>query len=269
MLRILSDLHFHDASSKLRRLDDLEPLLAGVDTLWLNGDTCDNQSGLSAAAVAEMLAFFRSRVPAVRFITGNHDPDISQDHWLETAEARLCAVHGDVFFDDLVPWGRQRELITARRQAARLLHPELDDRGLAGRIALHRLACTGLASEHNLESRHPAHRLRRLVAALFPPSQFLAMLRVWRTLPGLVAVHAPEWFPAAQVVVTGHVHFPRVWRRGALTVVNTGAFAGPLGAYAVDLTENIVTVRRVRERTGRWFPGRVVATIPLVATGGR
>ena len=77
MLRLLSDLHFRDSSSRLRRLEDLEPLLAGVDTLWLNGDTCDNQSGLPAAAVAEMLAFFRGRVPVVRFITGNHDPDIS------------------------------------------------------------------------------------------------------------------------------------------------------------------------------------------------
>jgi predicted phosphodiesterase len=263
MLRLLSDLHFRDSSSRLRRLEDLEPLLAGVGTLWLNGDTCDNQSGLPAAAVAEMLAFFRGRVPAVRFITGNHDPDISADHWLATAGARLWAVHGDVFFDDLVPWGRQRQVIATRRRAARLQHPEFDDRRLADRTALHRLACLGLPSEHDLENRHPVHRLRRLLAALFPPTQFLAMLRVWRTLPDLVADHAPVWFPGAQVVVTGHVHRPRVWRRGALTIINTGAFAGPLGAYAVDLEGATVTVRRVRQRAGRWHPGRVVAVIPL------
>jgi predicted phosphodiesterase len=263
MLRILSDLHFRDASSRLRRLEDLGPLLEGVDTLWLNGDTCDNQSGMPAAAVAVLVAFFRARVPVVHLLTGNHDPDISDRHWCTTAGHRLVATHGDVFFDDIVPWGSQRDLLVARRRAAAHRHPEIEDSSLPGRIALHRLACTGLAREVNPEHSGLFQRLHRFVDEFFPPRKPLAMLRVWRSLPDQVAALAPAWFPGVQVVVTGHVHFPRVWRRGDLAIINTGAFAGPLGAYAVDLEGGTVTVRHVRTRGGAWYLGRVVATIRL------
>lgn len=269
MLRILSDLHYRDAFSRLRRLTELDPLLEGVDTLWLNGDTCDTQSGMPEADVAELVAYFRTRVRAVHFITGNHDPDISTEHWCSTADGRLCAVHGDVFFDDIVPWGRLREVLVARRRAASLHRPELDDGHLHGRLALHRLACLKLPRECDPERSGLAYRLRRLATELFPPRQLLAMLQAWRTFPDLVVSRAPTWFPDAQIVVTGHVHFPRVWRRGALTVINTGAFAGPLGAYAVDFKSDSVTVRRVGARGGRWVPGRVVARVGLGVPVGR
>ena len=80
MLRILSDLHIRDASSRLKRLEALEPLLEGVDELWLNGDTCDNQTGMTPDQVEKIRAFFCARIPRVRFLTGNHDPDISAEH---------------------------------------------------------------------------------------------------------------------------------------------------------------------------------------------
>jgi hypothetical protein len=72
MLRILSDLHFRDATSRLERLEDLLPLLEGVTELWMNGDTCDNQSGMTATELSEIKQFFTAHVPSVRFITGNH-----------------------------------------------------------------------------------------------------------------------------------------------------------------------------------------------------
>ncbi len=267
MLRILSDLHFRDAASRLRRLEDLEPLFAGVDTLWLNGDTCDNQSGMPAAAVEELLRFFRARVPHVEFLTGNHDPDLSDRHWCATADGRLQATHGDAFFADAVPWSRLRPLLNARIRAALAQHPALDDSSLDGRLTLHRIACTGLPRECDPERGDHWHRLRRLAHEFWPPRQPLEMLRAWRSLPDRVAAVAPAWFPGAQVIVTGHVHFPRVWRRGALTIVNTGAFTGPLGAYLVDLAGEIVAVRRLRLARGRWHPGRLVAEIPLRAIG--
>lgn len=267
MLRILSDLHFRDAASRLRRLEDLEPLFEGVDTLWLNGDTCDNQSGMPAAAVDDLRTFFRTRVPHVEFLTGNHDPDLSERHWCTTADRRLQATHGDAFFADAVPWSRQRPLLRARIRAAQAQHPELADHRLDGRLALHRLACTGLPRECDPERGDHWHRLRRLAHEFWPPRQPLEMLRAWHSLPDRVAAAAPEWFPGAQVIVTGHVHFPKVWRRGALTVVNTGAFTGPLGAYLVDLVGEQVAVRRLRLHHGRWHPGGLVAEIPLRPAG--
>jgi len=263
MLRILSDLHFRDAASRLRRLEDLEPLFEGVDELWLNGDTCDNQTGMSAADVVAIRCFFRTRVPAVRFLTGNHDPDISADHWCATPDGRLCATHGDAFFENAAPWSRQLATLGARIRTAMAAPPELDDNTLAGRLALHRIACTGLPRECDPENTSPLHRLRRLVTEFWPPRQPLAMLHAWRSLPDRVAAVAPRWFTRAQVVVTGHVHYPKVWRRGSLTIVNTGALTGPLGAYLVDVIGNRVAVHRLKLRRGRWQPGHLVAEIPL------
>lgn len=263
MLRILSDLHFRDATSRLRRLEDLEPLLAGVDTLWLNGDSCDNQSGMPAAAVEELRTFFRARVPHVEFLTGNHDPDISDCHWCTTPDRRLQATHGDVFLPDAVPWSRLRSLLHQRIQTAMTQHPVLDATSLDGRLALHRIACNGLPRECDPERGDRWHRLRRLAREFWPPRQPLEMLRAWRSLPDRVAAVAPAWFPGAQVIVTGHVHFPRVWRRGALTIVNTGAFTGPLGAYLVDLVGDRVAVRRLRLLRGCWQAGDLVREIAL------
>ena len=263
MLRILSDLHFRDATTRLRRLEDLEPLLAGVDELWLNGDTCDNQTGLPAAEVESIRRFFRTRVPTVRFLTGNHDPDISTDHWCATSAGRLCATHGDAFFESAVPWGRQRDELATRIRAAMAAHPGLDDNTLDGRLALHRIACTDLPRECDPENTSHRHRLHRLVTEFWPPRQPLAMLHAWHSLPDRVAAAVPRWFPRAQVVVTGHVHFPKVWRRGALTVINTGALTGPLGAYLVDVIGDRVAVHRLRLTRGRWQPGRLVGEITL------
>jgi len=263
MLRILSDLHFRDAASRLRRLEDLEPLLDGIDELWLNGDTCDNQSGMPAEVLENIRSFFRARVPTVHFLTGNHDPDISSDHWCATADGRLCATHGDAFFEDAAPWSRQRDIIVARIQDAKLRHPELDDSTFDGRLALHRIACTGLPRECDPEKSSRFHRLRRIVTEFWPPRQPLAMLHAWRSLPDLVAAVAPTWFPQAQIVVTGHVHYPKIWRRDSLTIINTGALTGPLGTYVVDVVGNGVTVRRLKLHRGSWQTGRLVAEVPL------
>lgn len=264
MLRILSDLHFRDSSSRLRQLDDLAPLLEGVDELWLNGDTCDNQTGLDPAAVTAMREFFLRHVPRVSFITGNHDPDLSDVHWRHTADRRLWAVHGDVFFDDIVPWSRIRPVLLARIADARRQRPELDVETLAGRSALFRSVCTGLSRECDPERSDLPYRLRRLFTEFFPPRQPWAMVQAWRTLPDRVAHRHRDWFPGARVVVTGHIHFPRTWPRSDVVVINAGSFSRPLGARCVDVVENEVRVRQIAaDRAGRWHAPRVLDVIAL------
>lgn len=169
MLRILSDLHFRDASSRLTALDQLVPVLSGVSSLWLNGDTCDNQTGMSSAQLAEIKTFFQGQVPAVRFITGNHDPDISDTHHGSAADGRLFATHGDVFLDEIVPWSRVRQTLHTRVQQAQWDHPHHDSESLDGRLALNRIACVGFARECDPERTDFGHRFSRLVTEFFPP----------------------------------------------------------------------------------------------------
>ena len=69
---------------------------------------------------------------------------------------------------------------------------------------------------------------------------------------------------AAQVVVTGHVHFPGVWRRaGGPVVINTGSFFRPLGGSLVDVFGDRVEVRRIVRTGGSFGSGALLATIPL------
>lgn len=265
MLRILSDLHFRDASSRLKHLEALEPLLEGVDELWLNGDTCDNQTGMTSAEVEKIRTFFCSRVPTVRFLTGNHDPDISDQHEAATADGRLWATHGDVFLDDIVPWSSVRAQLLDRIQSIREAHPERDYTSFEGRIATMRAACVGFARECDPERRDIGHRLRRLGMEFFPPRQPYAMLHTWWTIADLIVAAASNWRPDARVIVTGHVHFPRVWRRGEYWVINLGAFCGPLGALTVECRDQLVTVRRVSWHGDRCRPGSVIRQIPLAS----
>ncbi|MCF3651822.1 metallophosphoesterase [Synoicihabitans lomoniglobus] len=265
MLRILSDLHLHDASCPIRKVEDLSPLLHDVDELWICGDSCDNQSGIDPDAVAAMRSFFEDRVATVRFITGNHDPDISTTHELQTAEGRLWAVHGDVFLDDIVPWSRARDQLVARLGRVRQAHPELDFNHLPDRLRLMRLACTGFHREFDPQRTDILYKTWRLMLEFFPPRQAWAMFRTWRTFADQAIARADQWRPHAQIIVTGHVHFPRVWQRGHRHVINCGAFPGPLGAFAVDLVDDVVTVHRITSRGDNWYPDRTVATIPLAA----
>jgi predicted phosphodiesterase len=110
LTRILSDIHFGDRASRVHRLEQLTPLLHGVSHLVLNGDTLDTRPAKDAAHSARcraaVTAFFPRHVGQVTFITGNHDADFSPHHHLDLADGAVFAIHGDVFFDNLVPWSQ-------------------------------------------------------------------------------------------------------------------------------------------------------------------
>ena len=266
MLRILSDLHVYDAQTQIRDLRQLEPLLIGVKTLVLNGDTCEMRPSVAMPDVARLQAFFRARVPEVIFVTGNHDPDISDRHELLLADGRVWVTHGDVFFDDLTPWSRNQPELQRTVAGLRAAEPGADYRQLEVRFRFAREATRIVGSSIDPEDATFRAQLVRWGHTFFPPRQTIAMLRAWHDLPTLAARLAMAQRPAAQVVVTGHVHFPRVWiRTPGPAVINTGSFFSPLGGHLVDVTDGRVVVRRIRRSQGRFEPGRLIAEIPLTA----
>lgn len=265
MLRILSDLHLGDARTQLREPAQLAPLLEGVQTLVLNGDTCEMRRSFAPEQLDAWRAFLAARVPQVVFITGNHDPDISHRDEYLAADGRVWVTHGDVCFDDLTPWSRR--LAQLRREIAAQLarEPRADFSQLDVRFRIARHVARTEVDVPDLAARGWRSHLRWVWETFFPPTQVIAMLRCWRDLPRRAATLARAQRSTAQVVVTGHVHFPGVWAvpRGPV-VINTGSFLRPLGGALVDIADERVCVRRIeRRRDGGFCTGQLRAEIAL------
>jgi len=268
--RILSDLHYGDRASRVRSLAQLRPLLDGVGRLVLNGDTLDTRPGADPAETAELTAtvraFFAQTVPATTFVTGNHDADVSPHHHLDLADGAVFATHGDVLFDNLVPWSRDAE-VAGRRIAAELARlPENERADLDRRLAVFRRVAHSIPQRHQTEKNPWRYAARFLADTVWPPHRLALVARAWQLLPPRTFELVRRHRPGARFVLTGHIHRPGVWTsaRGVVSI-NTGSFTPPLGGYTVDIGDGRLAVRRVDLRRGEFRPGERVAEFPLAA----
>jgi len=266
--RVLSDLHYGDRVSQVRRLDRLRPLLEGIDHLILNGDTLDTRPGPSPARTAdcraEVLDFFRREAPSARFLTGNHDADLSSEHRLDLAAGEVFVTHGDIVFDDIVPWSRDAALIGSRIAAALARIPDAERGDLDRRLAIWRQVAASVPQRHQSEPHNLKRTLHYFADTVWPPSRFLRILQVWRDWPRQMAALARLHRPEAGYVLTGHIHRPLIWHDpSGVVVINTGSFCPPLGGCLVDLSPGRLTVRRIERSRGGFRPGRVVAEFAL------
>lgn len=267
LTRVISDLHYRDGDCRLRELSELRPLLLGVDHLVCNGDCLDQQRTPEAERhTRELQAFLRAHVPTVTFVTGNHDPIISDVHHLALADGLVWAFHGDILFDAVAPWSSIAPLMRAevQRRRARFTPSELESLDL--RFTIHRSVCRDIHVEFDVARDDLTYRLWRNFKAVFPPRQLLAMIRVWRSLPALAAAWAERYAPRAQVVLVGHSHGPTVATVGDRVVINTGSFCRPRGQLCVDLREGQIEVRPVRKVRGEFQAGPVRTSFPLAKT---
>ncbi|MBI5769972.1 MAG: metallophosphoesterase family protein [Verrucomicrobia bacterium] len=268
LTRVFSDIHFGDPATKVRHLDQLQPLFDGADEVVLNGDTLDTRPGRrpehTAACQAQLRAFAGSQRAAVTLLTGNHDPDLSSCHSRDLADGQIFATHGDVLFDNIVPWGRDAPLI------ARLIAAELgalaahERQGFESRFAIWRRVAAQIPQRHQAEPRGPRYAAGFIADTVWPPLRIFRVLQSWRVEPHRAAAWVRRHRPAAKFVLLGHTHRPAIRRAGGVTVINTGTFCPPFGAFAVDLAPGRITVRRVAERAGAFHPGGIVAEFSLV-----
>lgn len=269
IIRIFSDVHYGDRASRVVRLAQLRPLLDGIDRLVLNGDTLDTRTGpkpeRTAALRAETLDFFSHATPAATLLTGNHDADISPHHLVDLADGRVVALHGDVLFDSIVPWGHDAPLV-ARLIAAELatLPPDTVHR-LDQRFAVWRRIAGRIPQRHQSETHGLKYYVRLALDVGWPPLRGLQVLRAWRDEPHRAAEFLQRHRPAAQVLLVGHTHRPAILRpRGtSAVVINTGSFCRPLGGFAADVSASRVIVRRVVLRRDEFRLGDTIAEIPL------
>jgi predicted phosphodiesterase len=271
--RILSDLHYGDRASRVHRLAQLRPLLDGPARLVLNGDTLDTRSGPRPEHTARLRADLRDWLATVdrptTVLTGNHDPDLSPLHTLDLAHGQVFVTHGDILFDNIVPWGRDAAAI-ARLISAGLaaLPPAARDR-LDDRLALFRRVAAQIPQRHQSEPHGLKYALRFAADTVWPPLRVFRILAAWRQAPALAAALTRRHRPQARFILTGHTHRPGVWRtRAGVVVINTGSFCPPTGGYTVDVSPTHVLVRRVTARRGEFHPGGTVAEFALADASG-
>jgi predicted phosphodiesterase len=268
LIRIFSDLHCGDRASGLRSPSALAPLLDGAAKIVLNGDTLDTRASRNpadtAALRAEVCEFFARRAPPATLLTGNHDPDISSDHLLELAGGRVLVTHGDILFDDLVPWARDAPVLR------RLIATELDGlppparEQLEPRLAAFRRVAGSVPQRHQSERNRLKYALAFASDTVWPPSRVLSVLRAWREAPGCAAAFSRRYRPRAEFFIMGHIHRPGAWQPpGGPVVLNTGSFCPPLGGAVVDLTSRRIALRRIERRHGEYRLGATLAEFAL------
>jgi hypothetical protein len=180
------------------------------------------------------------------------------------AEGRVFITHGDILFDDIVPWGRDASecarLIAAELAARRPPEREL----LETRLAIWRHVAAHIPQRHQSETQRLKYALHFAADTVWPPLRIFRIFAAWRSTPGLAAALARRHRPGARFILTGHTHYPGVWRMpDGLVVINTGSFCPPLGGLAVDVTPDRLIVRRVEFRQGAFRPGPATAEFSL------
>jgi len=269
--RILSDLHYGDPASRVRSLAALEPLFAGADRIVFNGDSVETRrspiSSQTNEIRKEFLEFTRTAVPGCTVLTGNHDPNLSTLHHLELFGGLVFITHGEVLFDDLVPWSRELPQIREFFRLELAALPTAAREVPVERLAACKRACARLELSEDPHPRHPWGRLQRTLRIFWPPHCTLAMIKAWRQLPNKAAAFARQCRPGVRFVLVGHTHRPGVWIRSDVVVINTGSFRPPFGCYAVDVSVEEIVVRQVLHAGGCFALGRVVAAFALAPTG--
>lgn len=268
VIRILSDLHFGDRGSRIRSLPSLAPLFEGAGSLVLNGDTIDTRPGpvpaVTTALRAEALEFFARSAPPTTILTGNHDPDLTDRHTLELAAGRIFVTHGDIIFDDLVPWGQDAPFVRQRLADELATLPAAARDQLEPRLAVYRRVAASIPQRHQSERNGLKYAMGYLADTVWPPNRVLRVLRAWRRAPRLTAELTRRHRPAARFAIIGHIHHPGFWRMpDGLVVLNTGAFCAPLNACVIDVHPERVVLRRTVRRGDEFHLGQTVAEFAL------
>ena len=261
---ILSDLHLGHRASQIRDPEEIAPILKEAHTVVFNGDTVEMRTGVDrpvgrrmAAAVARLCHSIGCRAT---FINGNHDPTLSKIDHLDLLDGRLLVTHGDILFLGLAPWSRQA-LAYRKIHLRALAHlgPDalvnFEKRLLATKRASLRLQLL----EEPVTERSAAPKLQVLLRQTWPPHRPFMIIRAWLQTPTLAARLCDLFRPEARYVVIGHTHYPGYWRRGQITVINTGSYVLHFGALAVILDGESLEIRKIKKQKEGFALGKRIA----------
>lgn len=257
---VLSDLHLAHPATYITDSAMIAPLLDGVRTVVFNGDACEllslkrrSEGRQKLARVAEVCL---DRGVRPLFLTGNHDPNVSNLHELPLFGGTVMVTHGDVLHPWLAPWAR--DSVHLKRERQRLLaHRQPPDDWLAT-LEL----CKEIGA---VASRYDAKSKKGILARAVMVGRFA--VQPWRAVHALYywsnVVHyahglQERFFPQAKFLIVGHTHRAGVWHLPTFTLVNTGSYQPMSKTLGVILNDGLLRVRRIEERNGEFHFGEEV-----------
>ncbi|MCH6258331.1 metallophosphoesterase family protein [Puniceicoccaceae bacterium K14] len=266
-LRILSDIHFGHKASIIKEIDQLEDLCRGTDKLIFNGDTIEQKYEDSPKHTYNPLPSFYDFSDKVsqwcsdiHFISGNHDPSISQNHFMETHDGDVFITHGDGIFENIAPWSKNVEVLN--KACSKRIKPD-DNYELQTELQL--LKEASIEAHEKALDYDPTTLGKTIVffAQLWPPHRPFKILQCWKNTPAKAVEFARRHGRSPKVIVIGHTHCPGIWKHDGIWVVNTGSFFPWPKRYAVEIEENSLTVRRISKKHNRFQLGTIAISISL------
>ena len=261
---IISDLHLGHRASQIRDPEELVPILKEARSVVFNGDTVEMRTPVDrpvgrhmAAVVARLCHSIGCRAT---FINGNHDPAVSRIDHLDLMDGRILVTHGDILFLGVAPWSRQA--LAYRRihlRALANLGPDALMNFEKQLLAAKRTSIKLQLMERPVTEHSKAPNLAVLVQQFWPPHRPFMILRAWLQTPTLAARLCDLFRPNAKYVMVGHTHYPGYWKRGPVTVINTGSYVLHFGALAVLLDGESIEIRKVVKQKDGFALGKRVA----------
>lgn len=270
MIRILSDLHWGHKASRIKKLESIKNLIAGVDTVIFNGDTLEQKFEDSPTHVKHplpSLGHFRDQIENWNanpvFITGNHDPRISNTHYCELNEGSILITHGDAIFKNIAPWSAHSDILK------KLVERNLSKIEERDRTSFYRYLQTfkeASIEEHAiLKDYDPSvwGKIQIFARQAWPPTRPLKILQCWRNAPKKAVELANSFGKSPKYLIIGHTHKPDIAVIGETTVINTGSFFPWPGASSVDIDSNGISIRKIDKRGNQFVVGKTIRRFDL------
>ena len=261
---IISDLHLGHRASQIRDPEELVPIFKEARSVIFNGDTVEMRTPVDRPVGRHMAAVIARLCHSIgcraTFINGNHDPAVSKIDHLDLMDGRILVTHGDILFLGVAPWSRQA--LAYRKihlRALANLGPDALMNFEKRLLAAKRTSIKLQLMERPVTEHSKTPKLSVLMAQFWPPHRPFMILRAWLQTPTLAARLCDLFRPNAGYVLVGHTHYPGFWKRGPVTVINTGSYVLHFGALAVLLDGTSIEIRKVTKQKEGFALGKRVA----------
>lgn len=244
MIRILSDLHLGHDACRIGRINDLAPLLEGVETLLINGDGREQLARRfvekGAAMWADLEKLCRERGVKLLAQRGNHDPHVEGRGYEYFFGERAIVHHGDAIYPRVSPWSR--EVWFHRKMIREFIENHWrDDFNLDERLEFARDLELSVPQVSQPRVKNPIARALKLLA--WPPHRPLLVLAIWANAGRRIAGWGMQFTPQSKLIVCGHFHRTQSYRAGdGRWILLTGPFTALGKASCVDFDEVSKTV---------------------------